>query len=71
MSNRARSLLLSIASICVRLAGQPLAAEILAVAAIATITLGAQRDARFRTPLSVGSIAHGVPPSAGSSVAAR
>ena len=70
MSTRARSLLLSITSICVRLAGQPLAAEILAVAAIAMITLGAQRDASFRRPTPVGSTAHGVQPSAGS-VAAR
>ena len=71
MSTRARSLLLAIASVSVRLAGYPWAAEILAVAASATVTLGMLRSASFRAPTRVVSPAPGVPAPAGSSVAAH
>jgi hypothetical protein len=63
--------LLSIASICVRLTGQFAAADFLGVAAIATITFGAQRDTSFQTAARAAAIPSRVAPPADSSVAVR
>jgi hypothetical protein len=60
VSTRAGSLLLSIASICVRLTGQHAAADGLSIAALATLTFGVQRDVSFPSPTRVGSMTHGV-----------
>ena len=70
VSTRAQSLLLSIGSICVRLTGHQAAADVLSIAALATLTLGLHRDMSFPSPTRVGSITHGVA-SAESSVVAR
>lgn len=71
MSPRVGSLLLSIASICVRVTGQFAAADILGVAALATITFGVQRDATFQTAARSVAMPRRVAPPADSSVAVR
>jgi len=71
VSPRVGCLLLSIASICVRLTGQFAAAEVIWLAALATITFGVQRDASFQTVARTAAIPSRVPPPADSSVAAR
>ena len=71
MSPRVGSLLLLITSICVRLAGQVAVAEVIWLAALATISFGVQRDASFQTVARTATIPSRVPPPADSSVAAR
>ena len=71
MTPRVGSLLLSIASIYVRLTGHVAAADLIWVAALATITFGVQRDTSFQTVARTATIRSRVPPPADSSVAAR